>query len=173
MTPRRPQRPIQGLNYVSPLEAIATNNSQVFFHKLGAVCLEPTTMEKNNQDAARADGATPTSKKTRHRPVPHHSWNLSQPIRISNLPSSQPNPKAIAATNYRGGLQGWTPECEPIQPADRVPAQPTEEYWTVNPDPMTQDWLLDPEFFDAFVSLNINRLKDIISSCNVNFQFGN
>ena len=33
---------------------------------------------------------------------------------------------------------------------------------------MTRNWLLDTDFFDAFVNLNVNLLNDIVASCNSN-----
>ena len=33
---------------------------------------------------------------------------------------------------------------------------------------MTRNWLLDPDFFDAFVNFNVNLMNDIISCCNLN-----
>ena len=66
-------------------------------------------------------------------------------------------------------LPGRPSECESVKAADRVPTQPPKGHWTINfLDPMTRNWLLDPDFFNAFVNFNVILLNDIISCCNLN-----
>ena len=168
-----PVRPRQGLNYISPLETVAPNPNQVFFDNLGPISLQSYTQEETTKEGTgtvgeslpareyRTHSSTPTNGNQpdiRPKPVCHHISPSRQP----------PSPWPSDIEHLRD-----KPECQPIHSADRILPELAERPWTIDHrDPMTQNWLLDMDFYESFVHFNVHFLNDILlltmNSINLN-----